>query len=190
MSNFTLTSKSLKNPISLKKSGCQSFEHKSNLEIKNNLNNINPFNLETTFGRVITDKNNEYEISFTCNDEDSKCTDNTNKKILDFLERKEFIYFNYDNFSKCETDNFSISKSKKKSLEKQKGIILNNEFNDFNNNNINIWKILFLFLVNLILITLIFINEYINMKNRIINSIIPNKKNLKIKYCNYEELNI
>jgi hypothetical protein len=47
-----------------------------------------------------------------------------------------------------------------------------------------------LFLVNLILITLIFINEYINMKNRIINSIIPNKKNLKIQYCNYEELNI
>ena len=189
MSNFTLTSKSLKNPISLKKSNYQSFEHKSNLGIKNNLNNINPFNLETTFGRVITDKNNEYEISFTCNDEDSKCTDNTNKKILDFLERKEFIYFNDDNFSKCETDNFSIAKSKKKLLEKKKGIIGNNEFNDFKN-NINIWKILFILLVNFILITLIFINEYINMKNRIINSIIPNKKNLKIKYCNYEELNI
>ena len=187
MSDFTLTSKSLKNSISLKEKNYQSFEHKSNIGIRNQLNNIHPFNLETTFGRV---KNNEYEISFTCNDEESKCTDNTNKKILDFLERKEFIYFNYDNFSKCETDNFSISKSKKKSLEKQKGIILNNEFNDFNNNNINIWKILFLFLVNLILITLIFINEYINMKNRIINSIIPNKKNLKIQYCNYEELNI
>ena len=189
MSNFTSTSKSLKNSISLKEKNYESFEHKSNLGIKNDLNNIHPFNLETTFGRVITDKNNEYEISFTCNDEESKCTDNTNKKILDFLERKEFIYFIDDNFSKCETDNFSIAKSKKKLLEKKKGIIGNNEFNDFKN-NINIWKILFILLVNFILITLIFINEYINMKNRIINSIIPNKKNLKIQYCNYKELNI
>ena len=182
MSDFTLTSKSLKNSITLKETNYQSFEHKSNIGIRNQLNNIHPFNLETTFGRVITDKNNEYEISFTCNDEESKCTDNTNKKILDFLERKEFIYFNYDNFS--------IAKSKKKLLDKKKGIIENNEFNDFNNNNINIWKILFLLLINFIFITIIFINKYINMKNRIINSIIPNKKNLKIKYCNYEELNI
>ena len=91
MSNFTSTSKSLKNSISLEEKNYESFKHKSNLGIKNDLNNIHPFNLETTFGRVITDKNNEYEISFTCNDEESKCTDNTNKKILDFLERKEFI---------------------------------------------------------------------------------------------------
>ena len=91
MSNFTLTSKSLKNSISLKEKNYEILEHKSNLGIKNDLNNIHPFNLETTFGRVIIDKNNEYEISFTCNDEESKCTDNTNKKILDFLERKEFI---------------------------------------------------------------------------------------------------
>ena len=83
-----------------------------------------------------------------------------------------------------------MQNQRKNHLIRKKGIIENNEFNDFNNNNINIWKILFLFLVNLILITLIFINEYINMKNRIINSIIPNKKNLKIEYCNYEELNI
>ena len=149
MSNFTSTSKSLKNSISLKEKNYESFEHKSNLGIKNDLNNIHPFNLETTFGRVITDKNNEYEISFTCNDEESKCTDNTNKKILDFLERKEFIYFNDDNFSKCETDNFSIAKSKKKLLEKKKGIIGNNEFNDFKT-NINIWKILLILLVNFI----------------------------------------
>ena len=148
MSDFTLTSKSLKNSISLKEKNYQSFEHKSNIGIRNQLNNIHPFNLETTFGRV---KNNEYEISFTCNDEESKCTDKTNKKILDFLERKEFIYFNYDNFS--------IAKSKKKSLDKKKGIIENNEFNDFNNNNINIWKILFLLLINFIFITIIFIKK-------------------------------
>ena len=173
MSDFTLTSKSLKNSISLKKKNYQSFEHKSNIGIRNQLNNIHPFNLETTFGRV---KNNEFEISFTCNDEESKCTDNTNKKILDFLERKEFIYFNYDNFSKCETDNFSIAKSKKKSLDKKKGIIENNEFNDFNNNNINIWKILFLLLINFIFITIIFINKYINMKNRITFLVFINNK--------------
>ena len=165
MSDFTLTSKSLKNSISLKEKNYQSFEHKSNIGIRNQLNNIHPFNLETTFGRV---KNNEYEISFTCNDEESKCTDNTNKKILDFLERKEFIYFNYDNFS--------IAKSKKKSLEKKKGIIENNEFNDFNNNNINIWKILFLLLINFIFITIIFINKYINMKNRITFLVFINNK--------------
>ena len=165
MSDFTLTSKSLKNSISLKEKNYQSFEHKSNIGIRNQLNNIHPFNLETTFGRV---KNNEYEISFTCNDEESKCTDNTNKKILDFLERKEFIYFNYDNFS--------IAKSKKKSLDKKKGIIENNEFNDFNNNNINIWKILFLLLINFIFITIIFINKYINMKNRITFLVFINNK--------------
>jgi hypothetical protein len=176
MSDFTLTSKSLKNSITLKEKNYQSFEHKSNIGIRNQLNNIHPFNLETTFGRVITDKNNEYEISFTCNDEESKCTDNTNKKILDFLERKEFIYFNYENFSKCETDNFSIAKSKKKSLDKKKGIIENNEFNDFNNNNINIWKILFLLLINFIFITIIFINKYINMKNRITFLVFINNK--------------
>ena len=165
MSDFTLTSKSLKNSITLKEKNYQSFEHKSNIGIRNQLNNIHPFNLETTFGRV---KNNEYEISFTCNDEESKCTDNTNKKILDFLERKEFIYFNYDNFS--------IAKSKKKSLDKKKGIIENNEFNDFNNNNINIWKILFLLLINFIFITIIFINKYINMKNRITFLVFINNK--------------
>ena len=165
MSDFTLTSKSLKNSISLKEKNYQSFEHKSNIGIRNQLNNIHPFNLETTFGRV---KNNEYEISFTCNDEESKCTDNTNKKILDFLERKEFIYFNYDNFS--------IAKSKKKSIDKKKGIIENNEFNDFNNNNINIWKILFLLLINFIFITIIFINKYINMKNRITFLVFINNK--------------
>ena len=83
-----------------------------------------------------------------------------------------------------------MQNQRKNHLIRKKGIIENNEFNDFNNNNINIWKILFLLLINFIFITIIFINEYINMKNRIINSIIPNKKNLKIKYCNYEELNI
>lgn len=190
MSNFTSNSKKRKNSFSSQKtSNKKNFE--KNIKVGNEIDSkiINPFSTEVTFGKANIE-GNEYEISFTCDKDESKFSNNTNEKILDFLERKEFIYYNYDNFSKCETDNFSISKSKKKSLEKQKGIILNNEFNDFNNNNINIWKILFLFLVNLILITLIFINEYINMKNRIINSIIPNKKNLKIKYCNYEELNI
>ena len=189
MSYFTSYSKKIKTPFSSQESNTRTFVKNYKLGNLNDSKLINPFVLETTFGKGNIE-GNEFEISFTCNEGESKFSNNTNRKILDFLERKEFIYFNYDNFSKCETDNFSISKSKKKSLEKQKGIILNNEFNDFNNNNINIWKILFLFLVNLILITLIFINEYINMKNRIINSIIPNKKNLKIKYCNYEELNI
>ena len=75
-----------------------------------------------------------------------------------------------------------MQNQRKNHLIRKKGIIENNEFNDFNNNNINIWKILFLLLINFIFITIIFINEYINMKNRIINSIIPNKKNLKIQY--------
>ena len=112
------------------------------------------------------------------------------KKFLIFQKEKNLFILIMKIFQNVKQIIFQLQNQRKNHLIRKKGIIENNEFNDFNNNNINIWKILFLFLVNLILITLIFINEYINMKNRIINSIIPNKKNLKIQYCNYEELNI
>lgn len=185
MSNFTSNSKKRKNSFSSPKT-----TNKKNFEKNNKVGNeidskiINPFSTEVTFGKANIE-GNEYEISFTCNEEESKFSNNTNEKILDFLERKEFIYYNYDNFSKCETDNFSIDKTKKKSVENKRNIYKNKVKTYFN--NINIWKILFLLLVEFFIVFLIVINEYEKMKIRVIDSI---KSNLDFKfiYGNITEL--
>ena len=147
---------------------------------------INPFVLETTFGKGNIE-GNEFEISFTCNEGESKFSNNTNRKILDFLERKEFINYNYDDFLKCETDNFSFNKTIKKSPENKKNLNKNND----NDNYINIWKILlFLFLEDIFIVFIIFIYEYEKLKIKVINSISQNTFNWSYiyQYHNISEL--
>ena len=185
MSNFTSNSKKRKNSFSSQKtSNKKNFE--KNIKVGNEIDSkiINPFSTEVTFGKANIE-GNEYEISFTCDKDESKFSNNTNEKILDFLERKEFIYYNYDNFSKCETDNFYIDKTKKKSVENKRNIYKNKIKTYFN--NINIWKILFLLLVEFFIVFLIVINEYEKKKIKVINSI---KSNLDFKfiYGNITEL--
>ena len=119
------------------------------------------------------------------NEIDSKIINPFSTEVTFGKANKEFIYYNYDNFSKCETDNFSIDKTKKKSVENKRNIYKNKIKTYFN--NINIWKILFLLLVEFFIVFLIVINEYEKKKIKVINSI---KSNLDFKfiYGNITEL--
>ena len=180
MSYFTSYSKKIKNSFSSQESNNRTFVKNYKLGNLKNSKLINPFVLETTFGKGNIE-GNEFEISFTCNEGESKFSNNTNRKILDFLERKEFINYNYDDYLKCETDHFSFNKTIKKSPENKRNLNKKNEINN-NDNYINIWKILFLFLENIFIVFIIFIYEYEKLKIKVINSISQNNFNWSYKY--------